>query len=526
MRTAAGRSRGKLAEHGDYEEEADTERPVVTFGGRIVTDDHPLPPGPLLQSTEAWYVRPITSHRWQVDLDLNPEDGFTTTTIAEHPPLLALIATLRAARVSGAEIPTPHDVLNTSQLQARNYTITLSDGSTATFLVSSSGRVVDAGIVEQWSYVFEMVPATETYDTDLLDEWLNTNEVSIGTTMSVIKSPIGQYTQPLFGSEVDFGDGNKISFSAGSRISHVKKGAIVRRVAEGNNLVLSYADLATVNGVKTLPTPAEFPSHNTLHIEGLTANTIIRSRDPAEMCGFVLNERPFLIHNRDATHTAEIQTWAGANVVTLRPNEVLEMLYFFNENGGGELIAIIPERFAIGARGEDGTLASPGFYEYDSTFWARPLVAPTVAQHSRFDADAFRIGTATWANGAALNAANLAASQYTLEALKDGVFRFRKTIGVSVQSSGTFPASHFIRLYILRDGAFLTTPDIHQNALTGTDTFRRYVFDHLYAAEAGDLLAPFLMYPKSNNLNPSGLRVDDHDVDLALQSRMVFTHTT
>ena len=69
------------------------------------------------------------------------------------------------------------------------------------------------------------------------------------------------------------------------------------------------------------------------------------------------------------------------------------------------------------------------------------------------------------------------------------------------------------------------TPDIHQNALTGTNTFHRYVFDHLYAAEAGDLIAPFLMYPKNNNMNPSGLRVDDHDMDLALQSRMVFPHT-
>ena len=82
------------------------------------------------------------------------------------------------------------------------------------------------------------------------------------------------------------------------------------------------------------------------------------------MCGFLLNERPFVVHNKDTQFTGVVETWDGTNIATLRPGEVLELFFFYGSDGGGEAIAHIPERFAIAARGEDGTLSTPGYYEH------------------------------------------------------------------------------------------------------------------------------------------------------------------
>ena len=257
--TDSWRIRGALFDHGDYEEDSDTQQPSIEFGGGIKTDDHNLPGTDITHSTADWFVSPISATRFQVDLTVSGSDGYTVATIGNHPAIAAMIATLRAIRTSGDAIPTPFVLGMTSNLRNRDYTIPLTGGNLVVRITVGGYSLDDDNHVTEWGYTFDVQAPATSYDADAIDAWLNSNVQTIGTTTDmVVKSAIGSFTQPLRGSEVDFGDDNKISFVNGSRVSHVKKGALVRRVAEGNNLVLSYADLATEGGFKMLPTPQEF----------------------------------------------------------------------------------------------------------------------------------------------------------------------------------------------------------------------------------------------------------------------------
>ena len=228
-----------LFDHGDYAEDASTGQPEISFDGGIKTDDHVLPGTGIVFGTDDFYVHPINSTRFQVNLDLSAEDGYTTSTIGNHPAVRAMVATLRATLTTGAAIPDPHDLLNVSQLQGgRQYTIPVSPALVVT--VSSGGYSEVGSNVIQWSYVFDVVAPATSYDADAINTWLDANTQTIGTTGDVVvKSPMGQHTQPVMASEVDFGNGNKLAFSNGNRVAHVRKGSLTRRVAEGNNLVLS-----------------------------------------------------------------------------------------------------------------------------------------------------------------------------------------------------------------------------------------------------------------------------------------------
>ena len=513
-----------LIKQGDLIVDSDTDQPTIQYEGGIETGDF-TPVTSFTQSTSDWFISPLTSTRFQFDLPMNAADGWTTSNLGNNPHIKAFIATLRAIRQDGVAIPAAVDFGTSLDLRDRTYRITFPDASVVNFRIIQYNASYQGGHLIELGYVAEVYTPSTAYDTDALDAYLNTNERVITSTGTTVKSPIGTYTQPLKASEIDFGNGNKIAFENGSRVTYVNKGAVVRRVAEGNDLILALSDLAVEGGFRTFPRPQDFPLHNTLHLSGLTADAVVRSRIPALMSGFVDNHRPFVVHNKDAAFRGILENHDGTNIVSLRPGERAEIFYTYADDGGGELIAVLPERFAIAALGEGGTLSTPPHYDFDATNWARPFVAPTLSQYERFDDDAFSIGTATWTAGASWSPANAAASQYTIEVLKAGEVRFQKGVDVSVQGSGELAGDMYIQLFILRSGAWLTTPAIHYNALTGTNTFRTFLFDHVYPAQAGDVLHPLLIFPKTSSLSTNDVRVESHWMDLTLVSRVVLPHT-
>lgn len=503
---------GMIVEHGDTSRTANGEVPVITFKGDIEPGLYePETPTINYQLAEL-EVHPVNQSRFQLRLNVNPDDEMLDSDLDDHPTIRALSRFFEANRTTGIAIPTTGLNLATAWWD-RRFILTMPNGTTLEFEVATILTAFGAGeIIHAWTLSI-LVSNSGTYDAEQLEALFSSHTEDIVTQGISVKSHLGKHNNPLYGNEVDFGHNRKTGFEDGLPFdSIVDSGSTtIHKVAKLNDRVIRYTDLPTNNaGQRLTPRPNERPLANAIHVKGLSANALIRMQRPHLMAYFLNNRRPLAIHNRDPLYNLELLYWDSLNAVTLTPGQHGEFNFSYEDNGGGEVVGVIPIRHHEANVGDLGRI-SGGYWRFDSGHWCRPFNTPAVADFGYSDGDTFEIGTETHTNGQQLAATNsgLFVPQ-ALKILKSGHMDFFQDLEVEIvadtsgnESSGNVPEGHFTLLYLLRGTSFIELNRADHRVFSGHGNSRGYKWEAHTAVQLGDIIIPLFVYPTSTTMNIS-----------------------
>ena len=479
------------------------------------------------QILEAWRALAVTAIRVQFRLIIPVAAGRTTGNVGEYLPLRGMLAYLETVRVKqdslGNAVGTVMDPYVTTydqvgaQLNPANqqWRIPQATGQNVDLVLSSVTSIsIGSAVVSVQINFNEEAASPDSYDVDALNSLL---DITTGSLTGVVTAAV---ERPSGSPDVDF-QGRRWRIDEHRNVEPVNDQVLIHgrdiRLERDYEIPwdstysrsMPYDDLRNgYSGEKLSPVESHV---RTIHFgPGATADGILQVEEPPK---FVLSpggEKDLELHNDDAVRTFQLKDWARDVRMTLRPGEKLSVRGHRRRNGTGSLRGLqVPTRYAIATRGEYGNLGSTGYYGAGANR-AYPLPQPLQSEYSRFDTEAFEIGTETWTDGVNWGASAVVFSRYTLKILQSGDLIYKKKVQVNVQGSGNLPSSHYVEMLIERQGAFWDgAPGIqHQNALTGLDTSHIYTLDYVGPIQAGDIIVCELIAPISSSLAIGDVRVD------------------
>ena len=479
------------------------------------------------QILEAWRALAVTAARVQFRLIIPVSAGRNTGNVGEYLPLRGMLAYLETVRVKtdsgGDPVGTVMDPYVTTydqvgaQLNPANqqWRIPQATGQNVDLVLSTVTSIsIGSAVVSVQINFNEEAASPNAYDVDALNSLL---DITVGSLTGVVTAAV---ERPSGSPDVDF-QGRRWRIDEHRNLEPVNDQVLIHgrdiRLERDYEIPwdstysrsMPYDDLRNgYSGEKLSPVESHV---RTIHFgPDATADGILQVEEPPK---FVLSpggEKDLELHNDDAVRTFQLKDWNRDVRMTLRPGEKLSVRGHRRRNGTGSLRGLqVPTRYAIATRGEYGTLGSTGYYGAGANR-AYPLPQPLQSEYSRFDTEAFEIGTETWTDGVNWGASAVVFSRYTLKILQSGDLIYKKKVQVNVQGSGNLPSSHYVEMLIERQGAFWAgAPGIqHQNALTGLDTSHIYTLDYVGPIQAGDIIVCELIAPISSSLAVGNVRVD------------------
>ena len=524
---------GALVHHGNYSEDTGTGHPRVEFGGTLEPGNVTPTGATYEQSLSDWNVVTIGGNEFRLFIDIDEDENVENGEADNYPPVAGLVAWFDAIRMTGsAAVATlgSSDDFGSAIGGSRVFRIPQTSAENVDVQLIASGVIYndDNSKVTSLSADFrEQNTSPASHNSATLATLLSNITQAIPSQEGAIKGGFGSVNKPFYGrkwvgphAEKEWINGRLVAKGTlyGQRYSSYE--------SSSRGIIVPYSKLPAS------PSPRRYPAHpavREVHFEASeTAPGIIQLPTPRELLRYSDNVMYGSLHNRNTTQTVTLQDFNSASVLTLNYDENIEFKVSFDSDGQGELLGVsVPERLQIARAGELGNMDDVGYFNYDASFWARVVVCPTNdADFVDLATDVFTLGSATFSNGSAWNAANAPAIRQSLTADKAGELHFIQTIDVELEGDGTVAANHFIQLFRKRGD---TMEDwgvpIQHDLLTGNNSTRTYRWENLGTVQAGDIIFPMFMYAKSSSANPGNLNVTNFHRSARLKPRINTVYT-
>ena len=283
---------------------------------------------------------------------------------------------------------------------------------------------------------------------------------------------------------------------------------VLNRILVGQKRVLELEDLAIDSGKYLLPTPVSHPMSSEVHIEDIDDDVIIKCRIPPFMVEEVSNGKPWTIHN-SSDHNVEIEDWDDNNIITLTPDEHIDLLFSYRRTGTGRLIGDAPVREMHINTGDSGL----GWDEdrfLIGTDACRPFTTPLAADYERLDADAFEVVDTELALSSPtpqLSATTLTLTRNGFRMRKAGHLTFRQAVELDATGSGNLQSGWGYYLYRKRGTTVEAVDENTRIAINTNNTPRQASCFYSGRVEVDDEFYPMMFIPSGNTLSMGSLEI-------------------
>ena len=494
---------GAFLQEATVERDADTGRPDIKSGAGWVPKNR-VPDGTLSQSLEDWrLVSNGNNFTWR--LDLTEEDAPTDAEFTAPAPIQALLEWWSGLRDFGGFNVNTSAVTRAEFFAAiagsRVYALEQSTGNSVgwhvfALVTSNDNRTIE--IVCQWS------TTSDEHDAQAINDILNSTAVDIETDHPVEKPPLGRLGNPLHASRLYLGSEHVwVDTVADSPRFHGRDvDGHAFDVVLGYGRSIGHAALpVNADGDKIFRLPYGI---NAVHLTG-SANARARLVTPPEFIPVETGDRPLLIHNR-GTGNYTIADWDDDDLFVLLPGERAELLMIRRGDGSGELLNKTPLVRTFKAYGDNvGSFSSVNYYALVSNYRLRPIPFPNPAADSddtvTYHADAFEIGTQTFASGTGFFGIGNVHVPQAQKLLKAGHIRYEIELGIGYGSSGWVGSGHGLRLYRQRgtDERLVRNPEQRGQGSYDNASWSTFWEGDI---EANDVMVPGFYYDGSSTTMP------------------------
>ena len=504
---------GTFLRHATVAKDSVSGRSDISMGGGIKPVKAVPPSGDLNQSVSDWFAE-ATGSNARFSLNALPGEEFDNgssgvagTEAEGDVRVRAMIVYLESIRSIGDVLYDDDNPLSditewsSSIFSGRTFSLTLNTlGDQLIFTISSS-----TSGAARLTFTIARTGTSDAVNVDSLNEIINDATVTFPTEDEDDVPPFGDTAVPVRMERAVMAGGE---FVIDRDIPAFWKPT--KRKPIGARDILRWEDLEVVTGETYRNLPFGYFNF-AVHITA-TVDRVIRVPNPEDIVPYVEGAIEFEVHNNNAYSDGkkvELQTADGTNIITLLGKESVPFELEWFKDGTGELRSPTrPPRILVVAGSSLGDFNDVGYWEFDSTHWARPIFMPGIAQRTvplRINEEAFELGTAAITNGSSFSAA--ATDLHTPEGiklLKPGRLSYDQGIVIAGQNAGTI-TGHRLQLYEIDGSTRGLLADYPQVPLTVNEG---RPWDINWADEGGnigvdDVFLPIYQYAKSSTMNPS-----------------------
>lgn len=491
-------------------------KPSRHTGGTVALNEWVVDTRQLITAT-AFTATPTTYQSFILTIDIEEYHRITLAELHNYPPVAALIGLLNDRRQNANTMSaiTGQGVYAFGNPSVHRFFVKNINNTDAfkIFFYSTAKHVPD-GYVTQLQ-IFGLVDPDDTadYSHDTLQRDLNRISRHVPAETVYTQNPFGVRETNFKARQIELNDTTIIESINGLLRYRVRNpGANVDRlVPVGSTGVIDYEDLTPVNdddGNEThrvMKTPYEAPLAHVYHHYGST-NKVLRILNPEQANGHNGAETEIKVENQ-GTGTLQVHDWEGRNIVTLRPDEFVELAFVYDTEGTSRVIGKVPERYIEASAGNIGNIDQLGYYDFSTSHWARPIQVTTP---SHIDTDAFEVGTNTnRPGGTQWSAANIVQGPDTFKVLKNGTLEFHQSILFTVVGNGNMPAGSLARVYLLRGSTLTSIDESSYGEIAGSGVSRTFRWGFRRRVQKDDVIIPLLIYPKSSTINIGICQITD-----------------
>ena len=523
-----------LGQHAEVTESAISGRKDISMSGGMKPRKGVPPSGDLSQSISDFFAEQVGSNARIICNAIDGEEfdngstGVAGTEVQHDVRLKGMIVYLESVRTGGDPLYDDANPLNditewsSSIFSGRTFSITIGLGDMWIFTISSStsGR----------SRVTFMTARTAASDPIIIDDLniiINEAEVVFPTDEKDEKPPFGDFAVPTYGERFVAPGGSYV----------VDRGipafwTPTKRKPIGARDILAWEDLQEVTSQTYRNIP--FGVYNfAIHITS-TVDRVIRIPDPVDIVPYIGGAIEFEVHNNNAHEngkSVELQTKNGNNIITLLGQESVPLELEWFKDGTGELRSPsrVPRSISV-AGSPGGDFHDVGYFEFDSTRWARPIPIPPIGFRTvpfRINEEAFEMGTAAITNGSDFGNDNTGLHvEDAFKLKKRGRLSIDLQIVIAGSSSGTI-TGHALHLYEVDSSRRVLIAQYPQATL-GVDDSRPW--DILWQDEGSnispdDVFLPLYVYQKSSTMHPSNVLIKSYRLSVILMQDILVTYT-
>lgn len=453
--------------------------------------------------------------------------------IDEYPQVVGIVKWLNDRKQAGPDYgDTPSNEnwgrTHSSFTGHRDFNVVRPGGLTFTMSVSDVIINVEDGDVVD---IFVELEADVTANRDnftrerLASELLEEVTLATGETVETHQE-FGHRSNPVRGESLILADIAGFEAPQGILTAMVRDqgNEIWERVPVGSGRIVDHTDLPVTNGNSLVPTHIEMPMVKEIHHYGTAAATVrlIEPTKRARYSGVV----DVIRFDNQGTGNYTIRDWNDNTLVVLLPNQSAEVRFVYDRSGDARVIVNAPPRIYHASTAEAGTLDGVGYWNFDSSNYARLMPAVTP---QRADADSFARGLAADApNAATWNATNVTANDRTIRFEYGGIVFFKQSCEILNigTTTGTITSGHEASLYRKR-GTTLTRIDhnvINQD-WTGDFTGRTLSWRFFGAVQANDLFVPVWIFINNSGYGGANLTCADFTLQAILLPEIVVEET-
>ena len=503
---------GALMKHTTVEEDSETGRRDLKFGGGFIPVKRASDSGEMQQTLEDWTASYNGS---SLNLRIYARAGEEFRghhLITDDPRVEGLVLELESLRIAGTEIVilATSDLDDLHSLLANSRTFRIDqDVSSVTnnieIALSASSRSV--------SFVnLTFSVASGTLSIPLMNAWLNATTAGIPSEEAIEEPPIGSTDVRLLAERIEFANGQILS-QDGVPVwryqgrSH-SMGSAYSTTIELDRLTLDSA------GYYTLPWSDREAVYDlrAAHIAASDA-VIIRLDSIADMVPNTGESADLEFHNDNVEggETVEIQDKGGNNLITLYPGDAIPFRFVRHDDGSGDIRSIGPVvrvyELAGGGSGDfdDVNYMTSGSLRY------RPFPKPAGSSVGvdKIHGDAFEAeGADVYSNGASLTPSPHRYIPQSVRVQKDATARIEVDMGIRTGTSGNVPNGHGIEV---RRNDVLVQPSIGYRVFNTNDQRTWWLVAEVRVLNQ-DILTPLFRYPSYMSMSPSNIQISTYRV--------------
>lgn len=453
----------------------------------------------------------------------------TTANVNDHIPVIAMMYELSETLVDGtgtAETDSIYDVPDATRRYAWPH-VSEADGDYQ-FRVVSVTNVLVGTTLNGLTIVCRVTNSTTP---DVLDvvNYLNNALATIPVQTNGAAPTRGSTSTPHYAERIGFGTGELFARDGILIWNDLQREQPLR----GDFIVgADVSELRAWTGTDMTNPPdrwAPSPTTQVVHLPNGQTTARIRYPQLQSFMGPGMYA-PQAFHNRNAganTGLIILEDWNGNEFLRLQPGQRAELELGHTDEGGAELVGRqLPLRRVQHSAGEAGNLGQLTRWSSSVSHWAIPLPVPSTAG-SYLDADAFRIGTATYTADAAANTITTWDIPQALVCTRGGFIEFKQHCEIEVTAAtGTITGEHFTTLFRYRGTTLTALPGAYhpmRRDIGGTGDEHLMTVEWSGVVAAGDILIPVYIFPKNLTLSRGSIDVHNfsRDVDLDMHLEIV-----
>ena len=244
--------------HGEYEEDAATQRPRITSPADEIPTDYETNQGIIYRLSTDWYIGEGDSDSFAFLLAVSSTEELTPALLNAYTPARAMATWLETLRVAGSGSPVGTDYDNLTSYSGRNYLLVQGGGQPdITFAITDVTPTTEDGNIVELDLICDV--SVGTYHRSRLSLALYFAQITVGGALQREKPERGGYNHPFRTSELLFDDNDSLTILNGLatfKLQHTHDDAILR-LALNSHGIIPHEDLPIFLGNLVLPTPAE-----------------------------------------------------------------------------------------------------------------------------------------------------------------------------------------------------------------------------------------------------------------------------